>query len=180
MGLMEQDRKINKHLEIGQIVTYGNYAGKDISFDNGYSLESVKFVVLSIEEVIYIEQTIINILIYHEESKNRKERSFHEGKTFGQKKELEKKGSGGGMIYPKEGTIRFRIKDPGEDCELAIEIIQFYLGPKLGGVISPATFNEDCPFMEKYLELKESKDEDDKLLAKKLVPKEICNRSSCI
>ena len=56
MGLMEQDRKINKHLEIGQIVTYGNYAGKDISFDNGYSLESVKFVVLSIEEVIYIEQ----------------------------------------------------------------------------------------------------------------------------
>lgn len=53
---MEQDRKINKHLEIGQIVTYGNYAGKDISFDNGYSLESVKFVVLSIEEVIYIEQ----------------------------------------------------------------------------------------------------------------------------
>lgn len=56
MGLMEQDRKINKHLEIGQIVTYGNYAGKEISFDNGYSLESVKFVVLSIEEVIYIEQ----------------------------------------------------------------------------------------------------------------------------
>lgn len=92
-------------------------------------------------------------------------------KLLARKKELEKKGSGGGMIYPKEGTIRFRIKDPGEDCELAIEIIQFYLGPKLGGVISPATFNEDCPFMEKYLELKESKDEDDKLLAKKLVPK---------
>ena len=92
-------------------------------------------------------------------------------KLLARKKELEKKGSGGGMIYPKEGTIRFRIKDPGEDCELAIEIIQFYLGPKFGGVISPATFNEDCPFMEKYLELKESKDEDDKLLAKKLVPK---------
>ena len=92
-------------------------------------------------------------------------------KLLARKKELEKKGSGGGMIYPKEGTIRFRIKDPGEDCELAIEIIQFYLGPKLGGVISPATFNEDCPIMEKYLELKESKDEDDKLLAKKLVPK---------
>lgn len=52
-------------------------------------------------------------------------------KLLARKKELEKKGSGGGMIYPKEGTIRFRIKDPGEDCELAIEIIQFYLGPKI-------------------------------------------------
>ena len=47
-------------------------------------------------------------------------------KLLARKKELEKKGSGGGMIYPKEGTIRFRIKAPGEDCELALEIIQFY------------------------------------------------------
>ena len=30
-------------------------------------------------------------------------------KLLARKKELEKKGSGGGMIYPKEGTIRFRI-----------------------------------------------------------------------
>lgn len=87
------------------------------------------------------------------------------------KKELEKKGNSGGMIFPKEGTLRFRIKDPGEDSELAVEVIQFYLGPKLGGVMSPATFGEDCPFMEKYKELKESKDEDDKELAKRLVPK---------
>lgn len=92
-------------------------------------------------------------------------------KLLKRKKELERKGNSGGMIFPKEGTIRFRIKDPGDDSELATEIIQFYLGPKIGGVISPATFGEDCPFMEKYKELKESKDEDDKELAKKLVPK---------
>ena len=64
-----------------------------------------------------------------------------------------------------------RIKSPGDDQELGIEIIQFYLGGNLGGVISPATFDEPCPFMEKYQELKNSKDEDDKELAKNLVPR---------
>ncbi|MEG0579633.1 MAG: hypothetical protein RR490_06940, partial [Niameybacter sp.] len=92
-------------------------------------------------------------------------------KLIRRKKELEKRGSGGGIIFPKEGTIRFRIKDPGEDSELAIEILQVYLGPKLGGIISPATFGEPCPFMEKYQELKKSKDDDDLETAKKLTPK---------
>jgi hypothetical protein len=64
-----------------------------------------------------------------------------------------------------------RIKSPGDDQELGIEIVQFYLGGNLGGVISPATFDEPCPFMEKYQELKNSKDEDDKELAKTLVPR---------
>jgi len=57
------------------------------------------------------------------------------------------------------------------DEELGIEIIQFYLGGDLGSVISPATFDEPCPFMEMYHELKASDDDDDKELAKKLVPK---------
>ena len=30
----------------------------------------------------------------------------------------------------------------------SIELIQFYLNKDLGGVISPATFDEPCPFME--------------------------------
>lgn len=50
-----------------------------------------------------------------------------------------------------------RIKSPGDDQELGIELIQFYLNKDLGGVISPATFDEPCPFMEKYQELKNSK-----------------------
>lgn len=92
-------------------------------------------------------------------------------KMLERKKKLENKGKGGGLIFPKEGTLRFRIKSPGDDQEIAIEVVQFYLGPEYGGVISPATFDEPCPFMEKYRELKESDDEDDKELAKKLVPK---------
>lgn len=91
-------------------------------------------------------------------------------KMLERKKQLENKGKGGGLIYPKEGTLRCRIKLPGEDQELGIEVIQFYLG-EMGGVISPATFDEPCPFMEKYQELKESSDEDDKELAKRLVPR---------
>lgn len=92
-------------------------------------------------------------------------------KMLARKKELEKKNSGGGMIFPKEGTLRVRIKSRGSDEELGLEIIQFYLGPKIGGIISPATFDEPCPFMEKYLELKNSSDDDDKELAGQLVPK---------
>ena len=93
-------------------------------------------------------------------------------KMLKRKKELESKGNGGGgLVFPKEGTLRVRLKSPGDDEELGIEIIQFYLGPDLGGVISPATFDEPCPFMEKYKELRDSKDEDDKALAKLLIPK---------
>lgn len=92
-------------------------------------------------------------------------------KMLARKKQLESKRNGSGLVYPKEGTLRMRIKSPGDDQELGIEIIQFYLGGNLGGVISPATFDEPCPFMEKYQELKNSKDEDDKELAKNLVPR---------
>lgn len=92
-------------------------------------------------------------------------------KMMARKKQLESKGNGNGLVFPKEGTLRMRIKSQGDDQELGIEIIQFYLGGNLGGVISPATFDEPCPFMEKYSELKNSKDEDDKELAKNLVPR---------
>ena len=86
------------------------------------------------------------------------------------KEDLAKR-SGKGLIFPKTGILRVRVKNPGDDQEIGIEIIQFYLGQELGGVISPATFGESCPFMEKYEELKTSKSSSDKALAGKLVPK---------
>lgn len=52
-------------------------------------------------------------------------------KMLARKKDLEKRGGGGGMIYPKEGTIRVRIKSRGADEELGIEVVQFYLGPRM-------------------------------------------------
>ena len=91
-------------------------------------------------------------------------------KMLARKKKLEEKGSGNGLIFPKEGTLRMRIKSPGDDQELGMEVVQFYI-PGVGGVISPATFDEPCPFMEKYEELKQSKDDDDKELAKRLIPR---------
>lgn len=87
------------------------------------------------------------------------------------KKQMEQKGSNNGIIFPKEGTLRVRLMNQGPDKELGLEIIQFYLGNKVGGVISPATFDEPCPLMEKYKELKESKDEIDQQLAGKLAPR---------
>lgn len=54
-GMMDDSRPVNKCLNIGDIVTFGNYAGKELEFNNGYALNKFKFMVLSIEEVIYIE-----------------------------------------------------------------------------------------------------------------------------
>ena len=67
--------------------------------------------------------------------------------------------------------MRVRLMNQGPDKELGLEIIQFYLGSKLGGVISPATFDEPCPIMERYKELKNSKDEIDQELAGRLAPR---------
>lgn len=93
-------------------------------------------------------------------------------KMLARKKQLESKGNGGGFIYPKEGTLRMRIKSPGDDQELGMELITFYLGGDMGSIISPATFDEPCPFMEKYKELRESSDDTDKELAKeKFIPR---------
>lgn len=92
-------------------------------------------------------------------------------KMVARKKKLLEKGSGGGIIFVKDGTIRVRLVSQGADKELGLEIIQFYLGKDMGSIISPATFGEPCPFMEMYNKLKKSTDEDDQLLAKKLVPK---------
>lgn len=92
-------------------------------------------------------------------------------KMLARKKQLESKGNGSGFVFCKDGTTRIRMKSPGDDQELGLEIIQFFLNGDLGSVYSPATFDEPCPFMEKYQELRNSSNEEDKELAKRLIPK---------
>ena len=87
------------------------------------------------------------------------------------KQDLASRGTKGELQFIKEGTTRLRLKSQGEDSELGLEIVQFYLGGDIGGVISPATFDEPCPLMEKYISLKDSSREADKNLAGLLVPK---------
>lgn len=92
-------------------------------------------------------------------------------RMLARKKAFENKGNNNGIIYPKDGTMRLRLMSQGPDKEIGLEIITFYMGKDLGSIISPATFDEPCPFMEKYKELKESDDEEDQELAGKLTPK---------
>lgn len=89
-------------------------------------------------------------------------------KMLQRKKKLAEKGTGNGFVFPKNGTTRVRLLSPGPTEELGCEVVRFYFGGH--SVYSPATFDEPCPIMEKYQELKSSKNEDDKILAKKLVP----------
>lgn len=88
------------------------------------------------------------------------------------KEALKKRGAGGMIIRQKEeGTIRVRILPTGDDNDFVKEITQFWLGKDLGSVISPSTFGDECALLEAYKELKESKDDEDKELAKNLMPK---------
>lgn len=88
------------------------------------------------------------------------------------KKELKERGSKNQkLIFQKEGTLRVRIMNTGEENDFVAEITQFYLGPDIKGVISPDSLGEPCAIMEKYLELKESDDPDDKEAAKAFSPR---------
>lgn len=88
------------------------------------------------------------------------------------KEELNKKGGNFNILRQKdEGTIRVRVLPTGEDNEFVAEVLQFWLGKGIDSVISPETFGEPCALLEKYHELKDSDDEADKDLAKKLMPK---------
>lgn len=87
------------------------------------------------------------------------------------KKELKERSQGGNIIYQKEGTMRVRLLPTGEDNDFVMEVIQFYLGGEIKGVYSPATNGQPCAIMEKYEELKESDDPEDKELAKKFSPR---------
>lgn len=87
------------------------------------------------------------------------------------KEELSKKGGGGNLFFFKEGTHRMRLLPVAGEKEFAIEATYFYLGNDIKGVVSPVTFGEPCAIMEAYQKLKNSSDEDDRDMAKKIAPK---------
>lgn len=86
-------------------------------------------------------------------------------------KELKERSQQGAIFFQKEGTIRVRILNMGEEEEFIKEVTQFYLGSEIKGVISPDTFGEPCAIMEAYEELKNSDDDDDKDIASKFAPR---------
>ena len=87
------------------------------------------------------------------------------------RKELDERGSKGNIFFPKVGTTRIRVLPVESEEDWAIEVTSFYLNETIKGIISPATFGKPCPVMELYEELKGSKKDSDKKLAKKLIPK---------
>lgn len=98
--------------------------------------------------------------------------SVRRKKLMATKKKIKASQEGGNMIFFKaDTTTRIRILPVPEDQEFGLEIVHFYPNQEIKGVISPMTFGEPCALMEKYEELKNSKDEDDKALAAKLKPK---------
>jgi len=84
-------------------------------------------------------------------------------------KELSERKTDSKIIYPKEGTIRFRVLNTGEDEEFAVEVIRVFLGKELGGIICPTSIGKPSAIYDKYKELSTSKEDADKALAKKLV-----------
>ena len=103
-------------------------------------------------------------------AKTRKKVSLRD-RLIEKKKELTKKGGGFIMKQKEEGTIRFRILPTGEDNDIALELITFWLSKDAGEIVSPSTFGEPCPAMELYNQLKESDDPADIELTKKLIPR---------
>jgi len=92
-------------------------------------------------------------------------------KLEARKKKIKERSQGGNMIYFKaDETTRLRILPHPEDQEFGMEVVHFYLGSDIKGVISPASFGEPCAIMEAYERLN-SGDEDDKSLAATFKPK---------
>lgn len=89
------------------------------------------------------------------------------------KKELaSRKNAGGNLIFFKaDETKRLRPVPVGEEDEFGLEIVQFYLGQEIKGVISAHTFEEPCAIMEMYNKLKDG-DEEDRDLAATFKPKQ--------
>lgn len=92
-------------------------------------------------------------------------------KLKARKKNIEDSKSGGSMIFIKpDKTIRVRPLPVHEDEEFGLEVVHFFLGNDIKGVISPKTFDMPCAIYERYKELSEG-DDDDKELAAKMKPK---------
>lgn len=78
------------------------------------------------------------------------------------KEDLKRSSSGGNFFTIKEGTTRMRHLPVGDENEFAFEVIFFYLGKELGGVVSPATFGKKCALMELMEKMKNSKSAEDR------------------
>jgi len=90
------------------------------------------------------------------------------------RKKIKERSSKGAVIFPKEGTLRFRVlPTPNEDVDWAVEALGFYLGGEIQGVFSAAAdcIGDDCPLLDKYHELKQSKKASDQDVAKLLSPR---------
>ena len=84
--------------------------------------------------------------------------------------ELSSGGGKGNVLYIKEGTTRVRVL-PIQQEMLAAEVVHFYFNEKLKGLYSASTLKEPCPVVEAYTELKNSRDESDQDIAKRISPK---------
>lgn len=88
------------------------------------------------------------------------------------KSEIKSKSQRSNIIRQKEeGTMRVRVLPVGEEKDFVMEIMQMWLGKDVGSSITPETFGEPCALMEAYRELKNSDDDADKEIAKKMMPK---------
>jgi hypothetical protein len=90
-----------------------------------------------------------------------------------QREEIKKRSeaSNSSIYYIKEGTHRIRPLPVGDEEEWGFEVIHFYLGKDLKGIISPTSVGLPCPISEKLKELSESKEDSDLELAKLLSPR---------
>lgn len=86
------------------------------------------------------------------------------------RKELAQRGGSFKFIRFTEGNTRVRICSPGQEKDWAIESTVFFLGKKMGYVISPITFGGKCAVMNAYNELSSSKKTSDREFAKKFKP----------
>jgi hypothetical protein len=88
-----------------------------------------------------------------------------------EKREKLKRGEGGfKYLAIKEGSLRVRHLPVGEENDWSIEATCFWLGMKLGLVVSPVTLGGKCALMKAYTRLSASKDADDRELAKRFKP----------
>lgn len=93
-------------------------------------------------------------------------------KLLARKRKMKEQSEGGNMIFIKANeTIRVRALPVDENEEFGLEIVHFFLGQDIKGVVSPQTFSQPCAIHEKYQELKSSEDDDDRELAGRVKPK---------
>lgn len=88
------------------------------------------------------------------------------------KSEIKSKSQRSNIIRQKEeGTMRVRVLPVGDENEFVMEIMQMWLGKDIGSCVTPEIFGDPCAMMDAYRELKDSDDDADKELAKRIMPK---------